>query len=25
MNKYSHIDLRVNAWEKVRAFYGQRP
>lgn len=21
MNKYSHIDLRVNSWEHVRAFY----
>lgn len=21
MNKYSHIDLSVNSWEKVRAFY----
>ena len=21
MNKYSHIDLRVNSWEKVRLFY----
>jgi len=21
MNRYSHIDLRVDSWEKVRAFY----
>lgn len=21
MNKYSHIDLRVNSWEEVRTFY----
>ncbi|KZM54653.1 VOC family protein [Aeribacillus sp. FSL K6-1121] len=21
MNRYSHIDLRVNSWEKVRTFY----
>jgi len=21
MNKYSHIDLTVNSWEKVRDFY----